>query len=158
MTVEQTLAERGARYGDFAKHAAVAANLKGAMRNSPNWLKMSVVHTQALEVIADKIARVLTGDPNYADNFHDIGGYAKLVENYIESGGKTCLPVQQTLPLGEYEDYPSGVMIDAWTADAFRALFGPSAKQQPNHLASYHHSDRVIKLQVNDQEYEYRIP
>lgn len=111
-----------------------------------------------MTVIADKIARILSGDPNYADSWHDIGGYAKLVENYIESGFVTCLPVQQTLPLGEYEDYPSGVMIDAWTADAFKALFGPSAKQQPNHLASYHHSLHAIKVQVNDKEFWYYLP
>lgn len=159
MDVTDTLQERGTRYGDFARHAAVADNLKRAMRNSPNWAGLSAVHTQALEVIADKIARVLTGDPNYADNFHDIGGYAKLVENYIESGFTTCLPpVQQSLPLGEYEDYPSDAMIDAWTADAFRALFGPSAKQQPNHLATYHHSLRAIRLQVDDKVFRYDIP
>jgi hypothetical protein len=27
-----------------------------------------------------KITRILTGDPNYTDNWHDIAGYAKLVE------------------------------------------------------------------------------
>lgn len=161
MDVTDTLQERGARYGDFAEHARIAQLFQDDMRGvnqGRGWDRLSDVQKQALTVIADKIARILSGDPSYADSWHDIGGYAKLVENYIESGFVTCLPVQQTLPLGEYEDYPSGVMIDAWTADAFRALFGPSAVQQPNHLASYCHSDRVIKLQVNDQEYEYRIP
>src|SRR5690606_10084595 len=30
-----------------------------------------------------KIARILIGDPNYADNWHDIQGYAKLVEERL---------------------------------------------------------------------------
>ena len=130
------------------------------MRNSPNWAGLPAVHTQALEVIADKIARILTGDPNYADNFHDIGGYAKLVENYIESGGKTCLPVQQTLPLGEYEDYPSGVMIDAWTLEAYKALFGPDAVPRVGHSTSYYHAERAIMIQLREdgKVFRYDIP
>lgn len=31
--------------------------------------------------IADKIARILNGDPEYRDNWHDIAGYAKLAED-----------------------------------------------------------------------------
>ena len=36
-----------------------------------------------LGTIADKIGRILSGDPNYADNWHDIQGYAKLVEDRL---------------------------------------------------------------------------
>ena len=92
MNVDETLVQRGKTYGDFAHHAGVASNIKRAMQDSPNWGQMPDVHHQALAVIADKIARVLTGDPRYADNAHDLGGYAQLVENYINSGGVSCLP------------------------------------------------------------------
>ncbi len=37
--------------------------------------------SKRFEVIADKIARILNGDPNYKDNWHDIQGYAKLAED-----------------------------------------------------------------------------
>lgn len=83
MSVEDTLAERGARYGDFADHALIAQALQDAMRAPPGWAKLPAMHKQALTVIADKIARVLSGDPNYADNWHDIQGYAKLVEDRL---------------------------------------------------------------------------
>jgi hypothetical protein len=39
---------------------------------------------QALSVIADKIARILNGDPYYLDNWHDIQGYAQLIENRLK--------------------------------------------------------------------------
>ena len=39
---------------------------------------------EALEMIAHKIARILNGDPNYADNWIDIAGYATLVANRLE--------------------------------------------------------------------------
>lgn len=82
--IDETLAERGARYGDFSDHAAVCQKIKLAYLYGPSrWDRLSDVQKQALEVIADKIARVLTGDPNYADNWHDIQGYAKLVEERL---------------------------------------------------------------------------
>lgn len=81
--VDATLAERGARYGDFTDHARICQRIKGAMFETPGWTRLSDVQKQALEVIADKQARILTGDPNYADNWHDIQGYAKLVEDRL---------------------------------------------------------------------------
>jgi hypothetical protein len=41
---------------------------------------------EALDMIAHKIARILNGDPNYADNWIDIAGYATLVANRLEKG------------------------------------------------------------------------
>ena len=94
-SVEATLAQRGSRYGDFTDHAAICQELKevmtGCTKVNPEkplerihgWNLLSSVQRQALEVIADKIARILSGDPNYDDNWHDIQGYAKLVEDRL---------------------------------------------------------------------------
>ena len=83
MQLTDTLAERGARYGDFSDHAGIAQGLQDRMREAPGWARLDAVKRQALTVIADKIARVLSGDPEYADNWHDIQGYAKLVEDRL---------------------------------------------------------------------------
>lgn len=94
-SVEATLAQRGSRYGDFTDHAAICQELKevmtGCTKVNPEypdqrirgWQLLSSVQRQALEVIADKVARILSGDPNYDDNWHDIQGYAKLVEDRL---------------------------------------------------------------------------
>lgn len=76
-----TLAERGSRYGDFSTHAVIAQSLKDVMRGCESFALLSADKRQALEVIADKIARILNGDPEYRDNWHDIAGYAKLTED-----------------------------------------------------------------------------
>lgn len=76
-----TLAERGTRYGDFSDHAAISQDLQNVMAATPGWQKLDAVKRQALQVIADKIARILNGDPEYRDNWHDIQGYAKLAED-----------------------------------------------------------------------------
>lgn len=81
MTIENTLEERGARYGNFADHAAIAQDLQDVMRGTGfGWRQLAPDQKQALTVISDKIARMLNGDPDYLDNWHDIVGYAKLVE------------------------------------------------------------------------------
>lgn len=86
MSVEQTLKERGTRYGDFTDHAQICQDLMRVMQRAKNqnsWPDLSDVQRQALTVIADKIARILSGDPDYADNWHDIQGYARLVEERL---------------------------------------------------------------------------
>lgn len=83
MSLESTLDERGGRYGDFKTHAEIAQELQDVMRLRVGWERLLPHQKQALIVIADKIARILNGDPNYADNWHDIQGYAKLVEDRL---------------------------------------------------------------------------
>ena len=82
-TIEQTLAERGGRYGKFTDHAAIVQNLQAVMMGTEGWSRLAPDQKQALQVIADKIGRMLNGDPDYHDNWHDIGGYAKLVADRL---------------------------------------------------------------------------
>lgn len=81
--IAATLAERGSRYGDFTDHAAIAQAQQDILRAQVGWEKLTAVQKQSLTVICDKIARILSGDPNYADNWHDIQGYAKLAEDRL---------------------------------------------------------------------------
>jgi hypothetical protein len=86
--IDKTLQERGARYGKFVEHSLAAQNLKEVMRAYcvGTWDKLADDQKEALEMIAHKIARILSGDPNYADNWHDIVGYAKLVDDRLSKG------------------------------------------------------------------------
>ena len=83
MTVEETLKDRGARYGEFAQHSLRSQKMLDIVRDSPGWEKMTPYMRQALSTIVDKIARICTGTPSYLDNWHDIQGYAKLVEDIL---------------------------------------------------------------------------
>jgi hypothetical protein len=83
--VAATLAERGKRYGAFTGHAEVAQALKDTMRAHPNHHDLAPDQKEALDMIQHKIARILNGDPDYADSWHDIAGYAKLVEDRLNS-------------------------------------------------------------------------
>jgi len=81
--VSNTLEERGSRYGDFPTHATITQNIKRAMVESPNWNFLPDEMKESLEMIAHKIGRILNGDPTYADSWHDISGYATLIENEL---------------------------------------------------------------------------
>lgn len=83
MTINDTLAEREERYGSFAGHALISQNLLAAMHRTPHWCGLTPAQREALEMIQHKVARILNGDPNYADNWHDIAGYATLVEQIL---------------------------------------------------------------------------
>ena len=77
--ITQVLAERGSRYGRFEHHAHIAQTLKITMADTPGWQRLSADQRESLEMIQHKIARILNGDPNYADNWIDIAGYSTLI-------------------------------------------------------------------------------
>lgn len=83
MTISNTLDERAARYGDFTDVARIAQGLQDVMRAADGWGRLNAVQRQSLTAIADKIGRILSGDPNYADNWHDLAGYASLAEQRL---------------------------------------------------------------------------
>ena len=76
--IERTLSERGSRYGSYVEHAKITQAIKAAMADSPNWASLAPDQRETLEMIAHKAGRILNGDPNYHDSWHDIVGYAKL--------------------------------------------------------------------------------
>lgn len=81
--VNQLLDGREKRYGSFENNARYSQTLKAAMKGEA-WDALALDQKEALEMVAHKIARVLNGDPNYADNWVDIAGYAQLVANRLE--------------------------------------------------------------------------
>lgn len=83
-----TLAERGGRYGPWTEHARIAQNVKRAMADSPNWKTLPDDMRESLEMMAQKLGRILNGDPNYVDSWHDICGYIKLIEDRLNAAVK----------------------------------------------------------------------
>ena len=84
-TIEATLAERQAQYGCFEDVAFVTENIMSILAqvrvNGLNDLPHT--HRMALYMIASKMARIVNGDFNHFDSWHDIGGYSKLIEKLI---------------------------------------------------------------------------
>ncbi len=83
MTIDETLAERGSRYGDFGKHASVSQAIKAVLFDCRHRESLPAYQVEALEMIAHKMARIVNGDPDFHDSWHDIVGYAKLVADRL---------------------------------------------------------------------------
>jgi len=82
---DATLAEREESHGKYEDNAFLAQKLKQTMAMSGKWGNLSASQQESLHLIATKIARIITGNPNHADSWHDIAGYAKLIEEQLES-------------------------------------------------------------------------
>jgi len=85
--IDKTLAERGARYGKFTDHAEVTQTLKAIFKSKmgEKWDSLADDQKESLEMIAHKLGRIISGDPNYDDSWTDIAGYAKLVADRLNS-------------------------------------------------------------------------
>ena len=80
---QETLNERKSTYGDFENVAEMTQGLLFVM-GQYGYESMPDMHKEALHMICSKMARIVNGDHNHLDSWHDIGGYAKLIENNIK--------------------------------------------------------------------------
>ncbi len=97
--IDETIQARANRYGDFTEEAIIAMGLKNTLRfkwsddllslsSRPGWVRLEPYQQHALELMCMKIARIINGDPTYIDSWHDIQGYAKLVEDRLIKEGR----------------------------------------------------------------------
>jgi len=86
--INETLGERGSRYGNFGGHAAITQALKDTYFSFINTVQgphhLNDSQKEAVEMIFHKLGRIANGDPNYADSWHDIAGYATLVDEQLQ--------------------------------------------------------------------------
>lgn len=83
--IDETLAERGTRYGDFRVLAAETQKIRDLFRASPNWEALPPYMREALDAAALKIGRIVAGDFMHLDNWHDLVGYARLAEDLLRA-------------------------------------------------------------------------
>ena len=82
--IQDVLAERGSRYGRFERNAMVSQMLKSVLFSTNRDLLLEHYQREALDMICSKLSRIVCGDPNYADSWRDIAGFATLVVNILE--------------------------------------------------------------------------
>ena len=82
--VDNTLNERGERYGKFKDVAGTTQQLMAIVESGANYEHLNAEQKTSLFMICNKIARAVNGDPQYFDNYRDIAGYATLAERACE--------------------------------------------------------------------------
>ena len=81
--VETVLAERQNTHGSFLENATCSQELKGVVYEHGQEL-IPPIAREALDNICQKMSRIITGNPNHADSWVDIAGYATLVAKDLE--------------------------------------------------------------------------
>lgn len=73
-----TTPNRDEQHGGMEPVGRLSQGLKIHMRSSLNWSRLSPGHREALDMIAHKIARILSGaDPHDQQHWEDVAGYAQ---------------------------------------------------------------------------------
>lgn len=85
MNIDALLIERAKTHGNFANHAYITQKLKAVIMESFHDLSYS--QAEALDMIAHKIGRI-AGNPNHADHWDDIAGYATLISQQLAASQK----------------------------------------------------------------------
>src|SRR6266403_2258391 len=75
------LTDRHSTHGSFEDNARISQGLKEWMRGSPGWSKLTDVEREAMDMIALKFSRVLSGKSLEKQHWEDIVGYGQLVLN-----------------------------------------------------------------------------
>jgi hypothetical protein len=82
--VIDTLAERHGQYGHYTYVSKTSQLLKRTIRESPNYQTMPAYMNESLDMICNKLARILSGNYYLRDSWLDIEGYAKLVTDELD--------------------------------------------------------------------------
>jgi Domain of unknown function (DUF6378) len=75
---DSLLVEREKTHGTFEETAEIAQNIKDIIHKHHGVFPRCTTQDEALDMIATKIARILSGDPFEKDHWNDISGYAQL--------------------------------------------------------------------------------
>lgn len=81
-STEALLDERNSTHGSFIVNSRVGQSLKDVIRRELSYRDLPLIHREALDFIFSKIGRIMAGQYDYNDHWHDIAGYAKLPEKF----------------------------------------------------------------------------
>lgn len=84
MNTSELLKTRQTTHGSFADNARHGQDLRNLFRSGEGWGDMPDVHREALDMIACKLSRILSGQSSHADHWDDIAGYAALARKACE--------------------------------------------------------------------------
>lgn len=81
--VSDTLKNRQGTHGDYHEQAELFAALWRTAQTGPKFRALTDQQMGGLLMVLHKSSRILCGNPNEPDHWHDIAGYATLVERDI---------------------------------------------------------------------------
>lgn len=83
--INETFKSRGDTHGDYKQQSECTMSLYRQLAERARVNKVSLNKTQqhSLMLICTKLGRIVTGSANEPDHWHDIAGYATLIEREL---------------------------------------------------------------------------
>ena len=78
MNAVELLSTRQTTHGSFSQNARQGQALRELFRSSPHWSTIPEVQREALDMIACKLSRILSGQSTFDDHWKDVIGYSTL--------------------------------------------------------------------------------
>ena len=78
MERDPLLEQRQSTHGSFCDNAYISQNIKRAMRSADGWGTLTDIEHEAMDMIALKFSRILSGKSLEKQHWEDVVGYAKL--------------------------------------------------------------------------------
>ena len=83
-SIGDIIKERETTHGDFEMKAIFIQEIMEDISGLYVWKNMPADQKEAIHMIISKLSRIIYGNPNHADHWIDIAGYAKLVSDRLE--------------------------------------------------------------------------
>jgi hypothetical protein len=84
-SIGDVIKERETTHGDFALKAGFIQEIMENISGLYIWNDLADDQKEAIHMIIAKLSRILYGNPDHADHWIDIAGYAKLVSDRLEN-------------------------------------------------------------------------
>ncbi|WVR18100.1 phosphofructokinase [Burkholderia phage Bm1] len=134
------LQQRGSQYGDFEAMAMLSQTLKSLVYGHAEKIgnqAINPVHSEAMDMILLKIARIINGNPNNIDSWMDIAGYAKIVADKIAAAhARAAMMTEQLARQAEGANQKRVSATDADKRAAALNVDEDTAAQMAAHAAS----------------------
>lgn len=82
--VTEILQQREGTHGLYSEVCSISQGIKTTMQIGVNWRYLKAEQRESLEMIANKIGRILSGNSDFIDHWQDIAGYAALIVKEME--------------------------------------------------------------------------
>ena len=106
-STSEILAERGKTHGDFGDNAEISEGIMALLARGPSYEHLTSVQVHALRMIALKMSRICSGNPNEKDVWADCAGFATLALERIQ-------PEHPELPLQSAPEIEEWLHILQW--------------------------------------------
>lgn len=87
ISTEEILEQRGERYGEYINVATTSRKIKEVLSCGVGHPPPDYDMQESMDMIANKLARIVNGDPYYKDSWQDIAGYAMLIVHKLDKLG-----------------------------------------------------------------------